>query len=151
MSSTGAVRDEAISTYALHGLHFQESRISTYRRPVWGVFNLWYRFSMTNPTTPPIRHVVIHTPGPTWLYGVDFRQQPGVGDHVQHYFQLYEQGKLEIGGPFLIPDAGGMMVTTKSVSREEIEAFAADDPAVKSGLLKYEVRPWYNPMDSRSD
>ena len=39
------------------------------------------------------------------------------------------------------------MVATKDVSMEEIEAFAAADPAVKSGLLRYEVKPWYVVME----
>ncbi len=106
---------------------------------------------MTSPSTPPIHHVVVHTPGPAWQPGVDFRQQPGVGEHVQHYLQLFQQGKLEMGGPFLIQDLGGMMVTTKAVTREEIEAFAAADPAVKAGLLKYEIRPWYTPMERNTE
>lgn len=104
---------------------------------------------MTQPTPPPIRQVVFHTPGPAWQYGVDFRQQPGVREHVQHYANFYEAGKLEMGGPFLLPDAGGMMVATKDVSAEELEAYAAADPAVKAGLLKYEIRPWFNPMDRK--
>jgi uncharacterized protein YciI len=95
---------------------------------------------------PPMRFVVFHSPGPNWQYGVDFREQPGVIDHVMHYRGLFEQGKLEIGGPFLVPDAGGMMVTTSDVSREEIESFASADPAVQAGLLQYEIRPWYTPM-----
>jgi hypothetical protein len=33
---------------------------------------------------------------------------------------------------------------------EELIAFAAEDPAVQSGLLEYAVRPWYTPMDRRS-
>jgi uncharacterized protein YciI len=82
-----------------------------------------------------------------WQYGVDFRQQEGVGEHVQHYLKLYEQGKLQLGGPFLIPDEGGMMVTTKDVSQEEIETFAAADPAVQSGLLIYEIHPWMTAME----
>jgi uncharacterized protein YciI len=102
---------------------------------------------MTEQPARPIRFVVIHKPGPKWQYGVDFRQQEGVGEHVQHYLKLHEQGKLELGGPFLIPDMGGMMVATKDVTREEIEAFAAADPAVKSGLLIYEVRPWMTAME----
>jgi uncharacterized protein YciI len=102
---------------------------------------------MTEQPARPIRHVVIHRPGPRWQYGVDFRQQEGVGEHVQHYLKLHEQGKLELGGPFLIPDMGGMMVATKDVTQEEIEAFAAADPAVKSGLLIYEVRPWMTAME----
>ena len=102
---------------------------------------------MTDQPARPIRYVVIHKPGPKWQYGVDFRQQEGVGEHVQHYLKLYQQGKLELGGPFLLPDMGGMMVTTKEVSQEEIEAFAVDDPAIKSGLLIYEVRPWMTAME----
>jgi uncharacterized protein YciI len=100
-----------------------------------------------NQTQPPQRFVVFHTPGPSWQVGVDFRQQPGVQDHVLHSRQLYEQGKLELGGPFLTPDSGGMMVTTKGVTREEIETFAAADPAVQSGLLHFEIRPWYTAME----
>lgn len=102
---------------------------------------------MTDQFTPPIRYVVIHKPGPKWQYGVDYRQQEGVGEHVQHYLKLHQQGKLQLGGPFLVPDVGGMMVTTKEVSREEIETFAAADPAVRSGLLIYEVRPWMTAME----
>ena len=79
--------------------------------------------------------------------GVDFRQQPGVGEHVAHYLKLYEQGQLEMGGPFLVPDSGGMMVTTKEVSWEQIETFAAADPAVLSGLLLFEIRPWHTAME----
>jgi uncharacterized protein YciI len=39
-----------------------------------------------------------------------------------------------------------MMVTTNDISQEEIEAFAAADPGVQSGLLRFEIRPWYTPM-----
>ncbi len=102
---------------------------------------------MTDNSSRPIRFVVIHKPGPKWQYGVDYRQQVGVGEHVDHYLKLHKQGKLELGGPFLLPDMGGMMVTTKEVSQEEIEAFAAEDPAVKSKLLVYEIRPWMTAME----
>lgn len=102
---------------------------------------------MSTQPARPIRYVVLHKPGPQWQTGVDYRQQAGVNEHVQHYFKLHEQGKLQLGGPFLLPDMGGMMVTTKDVSLEEIEAFAAEDPAVQSGLLIYEVRPWMTAME----
>jgi uncharacterized protein YciI len=102
---------------------------------------------MSTQPARPIRYVVLHKPGPKWQTGVDYRQQAGVNEHVQHYFKLHEQGKLQLGGPFLLPDMGGMMVTTKDVSLEEIEAFAAEDPAVQSGLLIYEVRPWMTAME----
>ena len=99
------------------------------------------------PSNLTTRYIVFHTPGPAWQQGVDFREQPGVRDHVAHYRKLYELGKLELGGPSLTPDSGGMMVTTKGVALDEIEAFAAGDPAVLSGLLQYEIRPWYTAME----
>lgn len=94
---------------------------------------------------PRVRFVVFHTPGPNWQAGVNFREQPGVFDHVMHYQTLFEQGKLEMGGPFLLQD-GGMMVATNDVSEEELTAFAAADPAVHAGLLNYQVRPWLTAM-----
>lgn len=95
---------------------------------------------------PQVHAVVFHRPGPQWQAGVNFREQPGVMAHVQHYAQLLEKGQLEMGGPFLLPDSGGMMVATAEVTLEVLEAFAAADPAVQSGLLMYEVRPWYVAM-----
>lgn len=103
---------------------------------------------MSNSTSRLIHYVVFHRPGPKWQYGVDFREQDGVSEHVQHYLMLHQQGKLELGGPFLLQDAGGMMITTKDVSREEIETFAAADSAIASGLLTYEVRPWMTAMQN---
>ena len=94
------------------------------------------------------RYVVFHRPGPAWQAGVDFREQPGVMAHVQHYAQWHAQGRLALGGPFLTPDAGGMMVTTRGASAEELTAFAASDPAVQSGLLVFEVRPWHTPFEA---
>ena len=102
---------------------------------------------MSNRSNPPIRYVVFHRPGPKWQPGIDFREQVGVNEHVAHYLKLHEQGKLELGGPFLIPDAGGMMVATKDVSQQELEAFAGADPAVQAGLLVYDVRPWLTAME----
>ena len=102
---------------------------------------------MTDPTRPSIRYVVFHKPGPKWQSGVDFREQDGVREHVEHYLKFHAQGKLELGGPFLVQDAGGMMVATKDVSQAELESFAAADPAVLSGLLLYEIRPWLTAME----
>jgi len=41
------------------------------------------------------------------------------------------------------------VVATKDVSREELESFAAADPAVQSGLLIYEIRPWLTAMEHK--
>ena len=92
--------------------------------------------------------VVMHSPGPNWQKGVDFREQPGVMDHVQHYAKLHEQGRLLHGGPFVDTDSGGMMIATENVTREELRKFASEDPAIEAGLLTFEVKTWYMVMSS---
>ena len=91
---------------------------------------------------PDVRYVVFHAPGPAWQHGRPTREQPGVQDHVAHYRQLQESGKLAYGGPFQDSGAGGMMVPVAGLAEQEIRAFAAADPAVQSGLLTFTVRPW---------
>ena len=93
-----------------------------------------------------IRFVVVHRPGPNWQPGVPIFQQPGLQAHVDHYRKLHDAGKLAIGGPFLDETSGGMMVPATGIGREEIEAFARDDPAVVSGLLAFDVRTWMAAM-----
>ena len=99
-----------------------------------------------------LRHVIFHSPGPKWKTGHDFREQSEdlVMQHVQHYRKLYDQGNLLLGGPYTDPDSGGMMIAEGGISREELEAFAASDPAVINGLLSYQVKTWYVAM-SKSD
>ena len=68
--------------------------------------------------------------------------------HVAHYRQWLDSGRLLLGGPFLDEAGGGMMIATKSVGAGELAEFAAADPAVQSGLLVCEVRPWLVGMSS---
>ncbi|MEM7802296.1 MAG: YciI family protein [Chloroflexota bacterium] len=93
-----------------------------------------------------LRQVVFHAPGPMWEYGVGFREQPGVMAHVEHYAKFKAEGKLYLGGPFTNVDSGGMMIAADSVSLEELEAYAASDPAIANGLLTYEIKTWYIAM-----
>jgi uncharacterized protein YciI len=90
----------------------------------------------------PSQCVVVHSPGPAWKAGVPAFEQEGLQLHVAHYAELLKQGKLVMGGPFLDAKSGGMMIAEAGVTEQELRAFAADDPAVKSGLLAFEVRPW---------
>lgn len=95
-----------------------------------------------------LRHVVFHSPGVKWKKGSDFREQAEeiVMEHVKHYRKLHEQGNLLLGGPFTDIDSGGMMIADGEISREELEEFAASDPAVIAELLKFEVKTWYVAM-----
>jgi len=89
-----------------------------------------------------VRYVILHRPAPTWKLDKSMFEQIGVQEHVAHYRKLLEAGKLELGGPHLDAKGGGMMIPAAGVSQEEITRFANEDPAVKSGLLLVEVRPW---------
>lgn len=89
-----------------------------------------------------VRFVVLHTPGPKWLAGKTLFEQPGVREHVEHYRRFLEAGKLALGGPHLDGKGGGMIIPTAGVGEEQVTRYAAEDPAVKSGVLLAEVRPW---------
>ena len=98
-----------------------------------------------------IRHVVLHAPGPAWEHGKSPFEQVGAREHAEHYRRLLADGKLELGGPHLDERGGGMMIPAAGVDEAEIRRFAAEDPAVRSGLLQVEVRPWLIGMRAQSD
>jgi uncharacterized protein YciI len=98
--------------------------------------------------TKDIRFVVFHRPGPRWSASKGMFEQEGVREHVEHYRELLVQGKLSFGGPHLDGGGGGMMIPAAGVPEEEVRRFAEADPAVKSGLLIAEVRPWLIGMSS---
>ena len=94
--------------------------------------------------TPPrrdVRYVVQHSPGPQWDKSKSSFEQAGMQEHINHYRKLLQDGKLELGGPFM-DSSGGMMIPAAGVTEDEIRKFAQDDPVVKSGVLRAEVRPW---------
>jgi uncharacterized protein YciI len=94
--------------------------------------------------TPNIYYVLFHSPGEKWVESVSFQEQPGVEEHVGYMASFLEAGTLAIGGPFL-DDSGGMMVF-RAKDQADAEEVANADPAVKKGLLKVIVKPWYVPM-----
>jgi uncharacterized protein YciI len=105
----------------------------------------------TSPTAPSrkapppmkdIRFVVLHAPGPKWIAGKTLFDQPGVREHVEHYRKFLDAGKLAFGGPHMDSKGGGMMIPTAGVTEDEITKYASEDPAVKSGVLLVEIRPW---------
>ncbi len=101
----------------------------------------------TEGSGPPVRFVVVHAPGPLWKKGISFREQPGVGDHVRFMAGLAERDQLVMGGPFL-DDSGGMAVL-RVADAAEARRIAETDPAVRSGLLTFTVRPWLVPMGAK--
>lgn len=62
--------------------------------------------------------------------------------HMKNISTLAEKGFLICAGPFA-DDKGGGIFIFKADSLEQVKEFCESDPAVKSGRLKYEARPWY--------
>jgi uncharacterized protein len=63
--------------------------------------------------------------------------------HLRHLSTLRKRGQLVLFGP--VRDAGalrGIGVLTVA-TREEAEALMANDPAVRAGRLRADVRPWF--------
>jgi len=99
----------------------------------------------------PSQFVVLHTPGPRWTAGVGMFEQEGLELHIAHYRTLLAADKLVMGGPFLDARSGGFMIAAPGVGEDELRAFAADDPAVRSGLLEFELRPWLAGMQRSAE
>lgn len=94
------------------------------------------------PRARDLRAVVVLRPGPAWRAGLALTAQAGYHAHVDHYRALRRDGKLAHGGAFLDAAGGGLMIAAPGVTEAEMRTFAAADPAVRSGLLAFEVRPW---------
>lgn len=97
---------------------------------------------MTEPSGLATRYVVLHIPGPSWNPDCPPTEQPGVMDHFAYLQGVAQQGKIEMSGPFLREGAGGMILLADGIGADEAERIGTEDPGVKSGLIRYEVRPW---------
>lgn len=63
--------------------------------------------------------------------------------HMANINRLYDAGKLKVAGPF--GDDGNWLgiFIFDSPSKEEVEKDLKTDPAIISGRLNYDIRPWY--------
>ncbi len=86
---------------------------------------------------------IVYAPGPAWKPGVSVWEQP-LAAHGDYHHRLWGEGRLMESGPFA--DGSGALAIVKVANRAEAEALLAADPAVASGLLTGELRPWF-PVD----
>lgn len=69
--------------------------------------------------------------------------------HMANINRLYYEGKIKVAGPF--GDDGNWLgiFIFDSPTKEEVEKDLKTDPAISSGRLSYDIRPWYtSPMGS---
>jgi uncharacterized protein YciI len=88
-----------------------------------------------------VLQLISHSPGPAWVAGTSFREQPGVEHHLATMHGWLEDGVLVMGGPFLDDEGGGTAVVSFPTV-EEADAAAQADRAVQDGLLVARTRPW---------
>lgn len=70
-------------------------------------------------------------------------QQPFAAAHLAHVFAAVERGEAVLGGPLGDPVDGTNVLLFQADSAETVEAFAAADPFVQSGIVsKWQVRTW---------
>ncbi len=85
--------------------------------------------------------VVFHKAGPNWPKGGLSLDHPIAQKHAKYFGKLHADGAVIFGGPFP-GNSGGMMVFNDQLSKEEVQKFAAEDPAYKSGVIDFEIKPW---------
>jgi uncharacterized protein YciI len=69
------------------------------------------------------------------------RRKPLRAEHLALAKRAHEEGRLVLAGAFDPPD--GALLVFRAESAAEVEAFAREDPYVKSGLVaRWRVRPW---------
>jgi uncharacterized protein YciI len=65
-----------------------------------------------------------------------------VSEHYEYLKQLRAEGRLVLAGPSALPgDTFGLGIFDQD-DRAEVEAIVAADPAVTSGIMTAEIRPY---------
>jgi uncharacterized protein YciI len=103
----------------------------------------------------PHYFVSFQTPGPNWVQGVKYNEQPEFLDHVGYMTEVQESGRTVLSGPFM-EKAGGLngvledggMTIFKAADLDEATRISTDDPTVKSGMLNVVVKMIWVPFHS---
>ncbi|HKU55858.1 MAG TPA: YciI family protein [Gaiellaceae bacterium] len=65
-----------------------------------------------------------------------------IGEHYAYLRRLRAEGRLVLAGPSAIPgDSFGLGIFDQD-DRADVEAIVAADPAVRSGIMTAEIRPF---------
>ena len=86
----------------------------------------------------PSYFVAFHSPGPNWVQGTPYNEQPRFMDHANYISLCHDQGKIVLSGPFM-QTPGGMAIF-RAADLEEATRLGTDDPTVRSGMLIVEVK-----------
>jgi len=85
-------------------------------------------------------YAMIYRPGPAHDPDATAATPGPLADHVTLMHAVTDSGRMVMGGPFT--DGPGGMSVVEVASRAEAEAIARDDPAVRCGFFRVEIRGW---------
>lgn len=101
----------------------------------------------------PHYFVAFQTPGPKWVAGLKYNEQPEFGVHVGYMAELQRRGLIILSGPFMAKAGGlngvladGGMTIFRADNLEEAVKIGTADPTVVSGMLKVEVKMLWVPF-----
>jgi uncharacterized protein YciI len=101
----------------------------------------------------PHYFVVFHSPGAKWVKGTPYNEQPEFMTRVNYISGLHDQGKIILSGPFMESPGGlsgkladGGMAIIKAADLKEATKLGTDDPTVKSGMLKADIKTLWVPF-----
>lgn len=86
--------------------------------------------------------------GRVWDDNSGLGQQQLVAEHLAYLGRLIEAGEVTQAGAVIDTDQGpapdGLVaLIVYAVGAEKAAKLAADDPAVRGGLIALDIRPWY--------
>ena len=101
----------------------------------------------------PHYFVAFHSPGQKWVEGTPYNEQAEFPKHVAYINGLHDQGKIVLSGPFMDEPGGlagkladGGMAILKAADLKEATKLGTDDPTVRSGMLKVELKTFRVPF-----
>lgn len=95
------------------------------------------------------KYVALIGHGPRWIQGKSvYAQGKPVEDHLEAMREHYDAGVLQLGGPF---DHGGGIAVLDVRDEAAARAVMDADPAVKAGVMTYEIRALRPVFDATND
>ena len=85
-------------------------------------------------------YCIRYKPGPAWQSDRPTSQQAGIPEHGRYLDGLLDTGVLLLAGP--LGEADGGLVIVRTATAAHAEALAANDPAVKAGVMRACVARW---------
>jgi uncharacterized protein YciI len=80
-------------------------------------------------------------PRPTFDQDMSEDEQAVMGHHVAYWQQLAERGTALVFGPVSDPAGAWGLAVVEAETITEVRVLADDDPAVVSGLARFEIYP----------